>query len=493
MDRAVRTRLKCPDARPFAKSQIPLLRPPRRAPVMKPIRVLIGIVAAAAAGGAAAAAGQPHAIAATIAVTVLTAAWWVTEALPIPATSLVPFALFPMFGVLTHREAALALGDHVIVLLMGAFMLSKALERSGAHERLALYMIRLVGGSGGRLVFAFMITGGIISMWISNTATTLMLTPIALAILARTDDRNLDAPVLLGIAYAASIGGVGTLIGTPPNVIFAGIYEKTTGSDYGFAAWMKTGLPVVLIGIPIAALWLSRNLKSSGSVSLPVIGAWTRAEARTLMVFAAAILAWVTRADPFGGWSALLGLKAAGDSTVALLAVIAMFIIPNGNVVEGRREALLDWKTATDIPWGMLLLFAGGICIALAFEKSGLSALLGEMLAGAKDMPLFLMMVIVCLVVTFMSELTSNTATATLILPVLAAGAKGAGIDPALLMVPAAMAASSGFMLPVSTAPNAIVYAYGRFPMMRMVKEGFALDIVFAFVISGVCWALLRS
>ena len=459
---------------------------------MKPTRILGGVILSAAAGGAAHLAGQPYAIVATVAITTLTAAWWVSEALPIPATSLVPFALFPLAGVLTHREAALAIGDTVILLLMGAFMLSKALERSGAHERLALYMIRLVGGAGGRLVLAFMLTGGFISMWISNTATTLMLTPIALAILARTSDRSLDAPVLLGIAYAASIGGVGTLIGTPPNVIFAGVFEKTAGADYGFLQWMKTGVPVVAIGIPIAALWLSRNLKRGEPISLPDIGKWTKAEARTLIVFAAAILLWVTRTDPLGGWASLTGIKGAGDATVALLAVIAMFMIPNGRISDGRREALLDWKAATDIPWGMLLLFAGGICIALAFEKSGLSALLGEGLAGARDIPLPLLMLIVCLVVTFMSELTSNTATATLILPVLAAGAEGAGIDPALLMVPAAMAASSGFMLPVSTAPNAIVYAYGRFPMMRMAKEGFALDFLFAAIIAGVCWLTLR-
>jgi sodium-dependent dicarboxylate transporter 2/3/5 len=449
-------------------------------------------LAAAAAGGAAALAGQPYAISATIAVTVLTAAWWVSEALPIPATSLVPFALFPALGVLSHREAAAALGDHVIALLMGAFMLSKALERSGAHERLALYMIRLVGGSGGRLVFAFMISGGLISMWVANTATCLMLTPIALAILARTEDRALDAPVLLGIAYSASIGGVGTLIGTPPNVIFAGVYEKTTGAEYGFIEWMKTGVPVVLVGIPLAALWLSRGLKSGAPVVMPAVGAWTSAESRTLGVFAAAILLWVTRTDPYGGWSSLLGLEGAGDSTVALLAVLAMFLIPSGKVVDGRRETLLDWKTATDIPWGMLLLFAGGICIAVAFEKSGLSALLGQQLAGAKDLPLFLLILIICLVVTLMSELTSNTATATLILPVLAAGANGAGLDPALLMAPATMAASSGFMLPVSTAPNAIVYAYGKFPMTRMVREGLVLDVGFAFVIASVCWLMLR-
>jgi sodium-dependent dicarboxylate transporter 2/3/5 len=338
-----------------------------------------------------------------------------------------------------------------------------------------------------------MLTAALISLWISNTATTLMLTPIALAILARTDNRDLDAPVLLGIAYAASIGGVGTLIGTPPNLIFAGVYERAAGAEYGFLQWMKVGVPVVAIGIPVAALWLCRNLRSVERVDLPEQGAWTQGEIRTLAVFGAAILLWITRSEPFGGWAALTGVEDAGDSTVALIAVLAMFLIPSGKTEAGRRAALLDWKTATDIPWGMLLLFAGGICIALAFEKSGLSALLGDMLSGAKDIPPFALMLLVCLVVTFMSELTSNTATATLILPVLAAGAEGAGLDPALLMVPAAMAASSGFMLPVSTAPNAIVYAYGRFPMRRMAREGLVLDFVFALIIVSVCRATLPT
>lgn len=462
-------------------AQTPLTDP------MKWGRIGAGAILAALGGGFALAAGQPEAIAWTIAITTLTAVWWVTEALPIPATSLVPFALFPLAGVLTHREAASALGDHVIVLLMGAFMLSKGLERSGAHERLALYMIRVVGGAGARLVFGFMLASAVISMWVANTATVLMLTPIALAILSRAKDRSLDAPLLLGVAYAASIGGVGTLIGTPPNVIFAGIYETLTGAEYGFAAWMGTGVPIVLIGTPIAALWLARNVKSREVVQIPAPGAWTQAEVRTLMVFAAAILLWVTRTEPFGGWSALTGAKAAGDSTVAVLAVVAMFLIPNG-----KGEALLDWKAAGDIPWGMLLLFAGGICIANAFEASGLSGLLGEALAGAGALPLFALLFVICLSVTMMSELTSNTATATLVLPVLAAGAEGAGLESKMLMVPAAIAASSGFMLPVSTAPNAIVYATGRVPIMRMVKEGFALDVIFALIISSVCWLTLR-
>lgn len=454
---------------------------------MKWARILGGLAAAGAAGGAALGLGLPAGIAWTAAVTALCAAWWITEAIPIPATSILPFALFPMTGVLDHREAAAALGDHVIVLLMGGFMLSKGLEKSGVHERLALYMIGLVGPSGKRLVWGFMIAAALVSMWVSNTSTVLMLLPIALAILARAEDRSLDAPVVLGVAYAASIGGLGTLIGTPPNVIFAGIYEKTTGAEYGFLEWMKIGLPVVAIATPLAALWLTRRVTTRETIAIPDPGRWRAAEVRTLLVFTGAVFLWVTRSEPFGGWSGVLGIGGAGDSTVALLAVAAMFLIP-----DGKGEALLDWKTASDIPWGMLLLFAGGICIAAAFESSGLSALIGTALSGAGALPLFVLMLTICLAVTFMSELTSNTAVATLTLPVLAAAAEGTGLPAAALMVPCAMAASSGFMLPVSTAPNAIAYGTGRVSVAHMAREGALLNIMLAFVIAGVCYWSLR-
>lgn len=450
-------------------------------------RLFAGLAVAGAGGGLAMIAGQPPVIAWTIAITALTAVWWVTEAIPIPATSLVPFTLFPLAGVIDYREAAAAIGDHVIVLLMGAFMLSKGLEKSGAHERLALYMIRVVGTSGKRLVFGFMLASAAISMWVSNTATVLMLMPIALAILGRASDRSLDAPVILGVAYAASIGGIGTLVGTPPNVIFAGIFERTTGVEYGFVEWMKIGVPVVAIATPLAALWLTRRVTFGERVEIPHPGRWRAGEVRTLIVFAATVFLWITRSEPFGGWSAWAGIGSAGDSTVALIAVIAMFLIP-----DGKGGALLDWKSAGDIPWGMLLLFAGGICIAVAFEKSGLSALIGSSLAEAQSLPPFVLILIICLVVTFMSELTSNTAVATLVLPVLAAAAGGTGLEPAILMAPATMAASSGFMLPVSTAPNAIAYGTGRVTVARMAREGFALNLMLALVISVVCWFAFR-
>lgn len=454
---------------------------------MKWARIIGGLLIAAASGALAHFGGLTDPIAWTIAITTLTAAWWVTEAIPIPATSLIPFAAFPMAGVIDHREAASALGDHVIVLLMGAFMLSKGLEKCGAHERLALYMIRLVGASGKRLVAGFMIASAMTSMWVSNTATTLMLMPIALAILHRAKDRSLDVPIVLGVAYAASIGGLGTLIGTPPNVIFAGIYERTTGAEYGFVEWMKTGVPVVVIGISLSVFWLTRRIRFSEHVEIPFPGAWTTAEVRTLIVFGATVILWVTRGEPFGGWSSWLGIEGAGNSTVAILAVAAMFLIP-----DGKGSALLDWKWASDIPWGMLLLFAGGICIAIAFEKSGLSTLIGSSLAGAQSLPPFVLMLLICLVVTFMSELTSNTAVATLVLPVLAAAAEGTGLAATILMVPAAMAASSGFMLPVSTAPNAIAYGTGRVTVGEMAREGFALNLMLAVVIASVCYFAFR-
>ena len=421
------------------------------------------------------------------AITLLTVIWWVTEALPIPATSLVPFALLPLFGIVDHKTVASALGSHVILLLMGAFMLSKAIEKSGAHERLAVYMVRLVGvESGRRMVLGFMLASAFLSMWISNTATTLIMLPIALAILKHIDNQNLKVALILGIAYAASVGGVGTPIGTPPNVIFMGIYEEQTGVEFGFLEWMKIGVPIVVLAIPIMAFWLTRNVKLAQEVHLPVLGAWRAEEKRTLWVFGLTALAWITRKEPFGGWSGALDIEIAGDSTVALFAVVLMFIIPNG---KGSR--LLDWDSAKTIPWGMLLLFAGGIALAKGFVASGLSDLLGQWLASFANLPVIIMIITICLVVTYLTEITSNTATATLLMPILAAAAIASGYDPRVLMVPAAIAASCAFMLPVATAPNAIAYGTGEIEIKDMVREGAVLRFIIACLVGIVCYLLL--
>jgi sodium-dependent dicarboxylate transporter 2/3/5 len=438
--------------------------------------------------------GHSDAIAWTAGITALCATWWVTEPIPIPVTSLIPFVLFPVAGVLNHEQLAKAYGHYLILLLLGGFILSTAMASSGAHRRLAVGMVRMVGGAGGRrLVLGFMIATAVCSMWISNTATTLMLLPVAMAILEQDEAKGggdtLKVPLLLGIAYAASIGGMGTPVGTPPNVIFMGIYEEATKTEIAFIDWMKIGIPVVCIMLPIAWWYLTRSLQDSRSLDLPELGDWSTAERRVLIVFGITALAWVTRTAPFGGWTDWFNLPGVRDDTVALAAVVALFLIPNG---KGGR--MLDWETANRIPWGLLLLFGGGIAIASAFMQSGLSDALGGWLANDLQIttwPVVLMTITICLAVTFLTEVTSNTATTNLLMPVLAAAGIAAGIDPAMLMIPATLSASCAFMLPVATAPNAIVFGTDMVSTKTMAREGFALNIVGAILITGLMYFLL--
>lgn len=453
----------------------------------KSLMLIIAPIASLLAYFGLSALGMEYAPAAMAAITLLTVLWWVTEALPIPATSLVPFALLPLFGIVDHKTVASSLGSHVILLLMGAFMLSKAIEKSGAHERLAVYMVKMVGtGSAKRLVLGFMLATGILSMWISNTATTLIMLPIALAILTHVNNHKLTVALILGIAYSASLGGIGTPIGTPPNVIFMGIYEEHTGTEFSFLEWMKIGVPIVLVALPMMALWLTRGIKLNAPIELPKLGQWRAEEKRVLWVFGLTALAWVFRKEPFGGWSGLLDVEIAGDSTVALFAVVLMFIIPNG---KGSR--LLDWDSAKEIPWGMLLLFAGGIAIAKGFMASGLSTILGDWLTSLSNLPSIMMVLTICLVVTYLTEITSNTATATLLMPILAVTATSIGLDPKVLMIPAAMCASCAFMLPVATAPNAIAFGTGKVSIREMVMEGAILSLLVSITIGLFIYWLL--
>jgi solute carrier family 13 (sodium-dependent dicarboxylate transporter), member 2/3/5 len=432
-------------------------------------------------------AGFPADAAVTAAITILCVVWWVFEPVPIPATSLLPLALLPLLGVLTPRDIAGAYGHSLILLLLGGFMLSTAMERNGAHRRIALTMVRAFGGtSGRRLVFGFMAASAALSMWISNTATTLMLLPVAMAVLERSDDRALAKPLLLGIAYAASVGGIGTPIGTPPNVIFMGVYEQQFGERITFATWMAWAVPIVLVFLPLMGIYLTRSLGSHSAPEMPHPGAWRPAEVRVLTVFAMTALAWITRLEPFGGWAGLFGIDNSDDYMVAFLAVVALFLIP-----DGKGERLLDWETAARIPWGMLILFGAGIAIAEGFTQSGLSQSIGTALSGLAVLHVLVIMLCICLVVTFLTETTSNTATTTLLMPILAAAGVGAGMDPKLFMIPAAMSASCAFMLPVATAPNVIVYSTGRFTIEQMAKEGFALNFIGAVIISTGCFLLL--
>lgn len=450
-------------------------------------KLAAGPVLALAAGFASHAGGLPVPVSVTLAVTAWCATWWVLEPVAGAVTALVPLALLPAAGVLTPKQVAEAYGNELILLFAGGFMLSMAMERSGAHRRLALAMVRAFGGTDGRrIVYGFAAATGFISMWMSNTATTLMMLPVALAILETYPDRRLAAPLVLAIAYAASIGGLGTPIGTAPNLVFMQVYADTTGTRMGFIEWMAFGVPVVAVFLPLAAWWLARPLAGSPPAVLPPLGAWQAAEKRVLAVFGLVALAWITRIEPFGGWTGAVGLPGVNDASIALAGVVALCLVP-----DGRGGRLLTWQEAERIPWGALVLFAGGIAIATAFQASGLSELVATRLAALRDVPVPLLMLIIAASVTLISEMASNTATAVLLMPILAATGKAVGVDPALFMVPAVLAASCGFMLPVATAPNLIAYGTGLVGNRRMLREGAALDAIGVGVIATVCWIVL--
>tara|TARA_R110002049_G_scaffold96993_2_gene236833 strand:+ start:143 stop:1513 length:1371 start_codon:yes stop_codon:yes gene_type:complete len=448
----------------------------------------LGPLLGAATAAASLAFGHGPDLATVAFVAVVCVFWWVFEPVPIPVTSLLPLAILPLMGVLTPREVGQAYGSPLILLLLGGFLLSKAMEHSGAHRRIALAMVRLFGAdSTRRLVMGFMAAAALLSMWISNSATTLMLLPVALAVLDGVDDREkLAPPLLLGVAYAANIGGLGTPIGTPPNLIFMQVYEQATGTAISFTQWMGWALPVVVILVPAMALILTRNLGGSLRLQLPTLGPWQAQERRVLVVFSLTALAWITRGEPFGGWSTWFGVPQANDASVALLAVVVLFLVPNG-----KGERLLTWERASTIPWGVLLLFSGGICLASGFVQSGLSELMGQWLVELINMHPYALMLMICLAVTFMTEATSNTATTALLMPVLAAAALAAGIAPEMIMVPAAMSASCAFMLPVATGPNTVVFSSGLISTARMAREGFVINLLGVAVISTACYVLV--
>jgi len=432
--------------------------------------------------------GWPVAQAATLAVTLWCAVWWIFEPVPIPFTSLLPLALFPLLGVLSAKQVAQAYGHWLILLLMGGFMISAAMAKSGAHRRIALQMLRLFGGTNAtRLVLGFMVAAAMLSMWISNTATTLMLLPVALAVLEKAE-RRLAIPLLLGVAYGASVGGLGTPIGTPPNLIFMSVYNEQIGAEISFIEWMSWGLPIVIIFIPLIALWLTRGITLNRQIDLPHPGRWRTEERRVMIVFALTAMAWITRTAPFGGWRAWLDIPGANDASVALIAVALLAIIPNGHTHHGKTDRLLDWDTAQKIPWGVLLLFSGGLTIAAAFVSSGLADTLAGHLTALTKMPPYLLILGICLAVTFLTEITSNTATTSLLMPVLAATAVATNIDPKLLMIPAALSASCAFMLPVATAPNAIIFGSAKVSVKQMAREGFVLNLIGSVVISVVSY-----
>ena len=437
----------------------------------------------------------------TLWITIWTATWWVFEAVPIPVASLVPISMLPLLGVLNSKQVAQAYGHKLVLLLLGGFLLSRAMEKSGAHRRIALKMVSLCGGGGGRsLILGFMIASAGLSMWISNTATTLMMLPMVIAVLDGAEDKKIRVPLLLGVAFAANVGGIGTPIGTPPNMVMIGYYETIKGVEISFLEWMKVGVPISITMVVLIWLWLSRNLKTKSRVPLPSPGVWRKEEKRTMVVFFFTALAWMTRSAPFGGWKSFFGfisendvglyniLANANDASVAFIAVIILFCTPSGNK---KNEKLLDWETANKIPWGLIILVGSGICLGTAISESGLSEQAAKLLTGIDKLKTMFVILCVALLVTFLTEITSNTATTVILMPILGAVSTASGIEPTLLLIPAAISASCAFMLPVATMPNAVVYGTGEFSIKRMVKEGFALNLVGTLVVTTICYSIL--
>ena len=425
----------------------------------------------------------------TLGIALWTALWWIFEVIPIPVASLLPLALLPLVGVLTPLQVAQKYGHPLVLLLLGGFLLSKAMEKSGAHRRIALLMVHACPKRDKFLLLGFMLATAFLSMWISNTATTLMMLPIALAVIQGSDDKRLTIPLLLGIAYSANVGGIATPIGTPPNLVMIGAYRDLGFEEISFAQWMNFGVPVTILMVLVIWLWVGRSLSNNGSeLPLPNPGQWTQAETRTLAIFALTALAWITRSEPFGGWKTWLDLPQANDASVAFIAVLLLFCLPSG---ENKGEKLLDWKTANQIPWGMLILVGAGLCLGEAFKQSGLSASIAHGLSGLENLPTILLLLGICILVTFLTEMTSNTATTSLLMPILGAAAIAAELDPKLLLIPAALSASCAFMLPVATIPNAVVFGTGKISIKRMAGEGFVLNLIGAGVVTGVIYFLL--
>lgn len=424
----------------------------------------------------------------TITITLITATLWVTEWLPIPVSSLIPLACFPLLGILSPAQVGQAYGSPLILLLLGGFLLSTAMSHSNTHLFIAQRILNRVGTDHPKkILLGFMLTASLLSMWISNTATTLMLLPIALAVIKEQHTQSFGTYLLLGIAFAASIGGTATPIGTPPNLVMIETMKNNGLDEIGFIQWMRLSLPVWLAFFPLMYWVLSHNIKNSSQHNNAIaLSPLTTEQKRVLILFAITALLWVTRTAPFGGWKVWLDLPTANDASVALLAVVALFAIPNG-----RGDKLLTWQQANTIPWGILLLFAGGICIATAFKATGLSTLLAEQLLFLKDLPLFVVILAICLTITFLTEITSNTATTVLVLPILMSASEAMGIAPVQLLLPATISASCAFMMPVATAPNAIIYGSDHVTIKDMIRQGWKLNLIGAFLIAVICTWLI--
>lgn len=426
---------------------------------------------------------------ASAAVGVWMAVWWLTESLPLAATSLLPIAAFPLLGVASAKEAAAPYASDIIYLFMGGFVLGLAMERWNLHRRIALRLVLAVGISPRRLIAGFMLAAALLSLWISNTATTVILIPVGLSVVGMLgtgtdpDDagpRHFATCMVLAIAYAASIGGSGTLIGSPPNLVVASFAGNQLGCDISMLRWMRFGLPLVLILVPLTWLYLTYiafpigPLRFSGDAGavrkqLQALGPMSRGETVVLSVFSVTALAWVLRPQ-LVAWT---GMTYLNDTVIAIGAALALFLIP-----ARRGEMAMDWETAARLPWGVLLLFGGGLSLAAAISANGVDQLIAAAITSVGTVPLLLLLAMVAALVIFGTEVTSNTALATALVPVLAAVGAGMGYDSTSMLIAIGLGASYAFMLPVATPPNAIAFASGHVRVEQMAKAGLAMNLV---------------
>lgn len=424
----------------------------------------------------------------------LMAAWWMTEALPLSATAILPFLVLPLTGVADANKTAAAYYSPIMFLFIGGAFLALAIERTGLHRRLALFIMRRAGLTSGRLLLAVMSATAILSMMISNTSTALIMMPMALAMLAAGGVKDgetggIAGALPMGIAFAASIGGLGTMVGTPTNAIAAGLLEKSLGLKITFLEWSLYAMPVVLIGVPLAALIIARIQKLGQERFDPLAArdaiahsvAWSTPERRLLPVVTLAFAAWMTQ-------PLLEGLFPKGgltDGTIAAIAGLVLFVLP-----DGTGRPMLVWKEANNAPWDVVLMFGGGLAMAMGMTESGLAAWLGQMLLPLAQVPLPLVALILVGFVILVTEFASNIATASGILPVVAALVVALGADPILLALPAAIASTWGFMLPAGTGPNALAWSTRHVAMGSMIRAGLLLDLAGVFLIVGVVWTV---
>jgi solute carrier family 13 (sodium-dependent dicarboxylate transporter), member 2/3/5 len=451
--------------------------------------------------------GQPAWNAALV--SLLMALWWITEAIPIYATAFLPMVLFPLLKILPAGQTAVNYGHDLVLMMISGFFIARAIESQGLHKRIALVLIKALGTSRPRILLSIMVATALLSMWIANVTAALMMLPIGVAIILKEESLGNASPkfgpaLMLGIAYSASIGGLGTILGSPTNLIFSGMMDKIfpQAPKFGFVSWLEMGIPIMAMFLPLVWYFLVRFFRIKGSIpgnkelidnELHGLGEMSSGEKRVLCIFILTVVGWVFREgftfDRFTipGWSRLLGLEEyVTDSTVGMFAAMLLFMVP-----DGRGKRLLDWKAAGSIPWGVGVIVGGGYALAASFKSTGLADWLGGRLAFVSSYPTLVVLFIVVGAVLLFTEMNSNTATANIFLPVLASMAVAGNINPMLLMIPATFASSIVFIMPAGTGPNTVIFGSNKVTVQDMARAGVWLKLISMIILPLVLYVLI--